>query len=263
MPYRPPDGNVVDVEDSLTWPESLCNLLAGSKDLLCRFEKKQVEISNAPGARFTRTNEFADERSDVVRKGELILAAEKILGFHCTRLLPYEAKCIRARGLRLPSPDFLNERIGRAVNAGYLAPEIADRLLRKNQAADPSRLGSIGFGNAQSMLRHGYLVHRFFDSWGGEALYNSHEDDPTTGPALRSLGQAYIVAAALPAEALCVPRSPAEYFISAFLQSIGIKGCNDAAFESTVKGNVPPAWLLEVIGCGDPRFSVLTGREVG
>lgn len=262
MPYRPPDGKVVDVEDPLTWPESLRELLAHAGDMLCRFEERQAEIDNASGPGFAQTNEFANERRDVVWKGEHILAKESILGFHCTRLLPYEAKCVRARGLRLPSPEFLSERIGRAVNAGYLAPEIAERLLRENQAADPSRRGSIGFGNARSMLRQDYLVRRFFDMWGGEALYNSHEHDPITGPVLRSLGQPYIVAAALPAEALCTPRSLAEYFISAFLQSVGVRTRNGAVFESTVKEDVPPRWLLMAISCRDHRFSLLTGRKV-
>lgn len=262
MPYRPSDGKVVDVEDPLTWPESLRELLAHAGDILCRFEERQAEIDNASGPGFTQRNEFADGRRGVVRKGELILAAEKILGFHCTRLLPYEAKCVRARGLRLPSPEFLSERIGRAVNAGYLTPQIAERLLKENQSADPSRCGDIGFANAPSLLRQGDSVHRFFDSWGGEALYNSHEDDPTTGPALRSLGQPYIVAAALPAKALCVPRSLAEYFISAFLQNAGVRTRNGAVFESTVKEDVPPRWLLMAISCRDHRFSLLTGRKV-
>lgn len=252
-------GRVVDVEDPLTWPESLRELFADSRELLSRFEERQRQIDNFPGARFTQTNEFANERRAVLGKGEQILATERILGFHCTRLLAREAQNIRVEGLKLPSPDFLLERIESAVNEGYVPREIAERLVAENKAADPARQSRIGFANARSNLKEVHLVCRFFQYWGGEALYYSHEGDPITGPILMSIGQAYVVVAALPTKSMQVPGRLPEYFINAFLQGIGVRTRNGSAFESSVSEDVPPDWLLQIVGSADPGFTILTG----
>jgi hypothetical protein len=41
-------------------------------------------------------------------------------------------------------------------------------------------------------------IGRLFRSWGGEALYNSHESDPITGPVLRKLGVPCVIKANVP-----------------------------------------------------------------
>lgn len=263
MADRSLEERVVDVEDSVTWPEPLTELFADFREILSRFEERQRQIDGVPGARFTQTNEFADGRRAVVGKGEQILATERLLAFHCSRLLPHEAESVKAEGLRLPSPDFLCERVRRAVDEGYLTREIAERLLAENQAADPARQGSIFFGNARSSLKQVHLVCRFFQSWGGEALYISHEDDPITGPILMRIGQPYIITAALPSKSMQVPGRLSEYFINAFLQSIAVRTRNGVAFDSSVREDVPGEWLLEIIGSVDPCFAKLTGFSAG
>ncbi len=50
----------------------------------------------------------------------------------------------------------------------------------------------------RSVLRSEGAVGRLFRSWGGEALYNSHEDDLETGPLLRRIGTPCIWIVVLP-----------------------------------------------------------------
>jgi hypothetical protein len=248
---------IVDIEDPLTWPEALCELLARSKDVLSGCARKEGEIDAVPGARFTTLNEFAGGKRDVVRRGEEILATSRILGFHCTRLLPYEVESVRNEGLKLPSPEFLRERIERAVREGYLRRSLANALSDKNQAEDSNRRGKIGFVHGSWSLKQSG-ARPLLGSWGGEALYGSHEGDPMTGPVLRKLGEPYVVVAALPAKELrgC---SLAKHFINEFLISDGATTRSGAGgFESWVEVAVPREWLVDVISSTDARFPLLT-----
>ena len=91
-------------------------------------------------------------------------------------------------------------------------------------------------------------------------MYNSHEDDPETGPVLKGIGQPYIVVAGLPANELCAGRTLTECFINVFLRSAGITTRNKAEFESSVEKPVPAKCLTHVISSADARFTLLTGR---
>ncbi|HET9177392.1 MAG TPA: hypothetical protein VFQ24_03455 [Terriglobia bacterium] len=251
---------IVDIEDPLTWPGALCNVLTNSKDVLSDYEARMREVDRIPGERFRfPKSEIADGRRKVVERANVFVAAARILGFHCTRLLPYEAESVRQEGLKLSSPEFLRDRIERAVKEDHLPRALADALLEKNQADDPNRLGMVGFVNARSLLKNVSCVHRFFESWGGEGLYNSHEDDHITGPVLKQIGEPHVVVAALPAKALHTGSELGEYFINAFLRSIGLRTKGYAEFESYVTKPVSKEQILAVIGSSDWRFTLLTG----
>ncbi len=189
-----------------------------------------------------------------------ILAHERILAFHCTRLLPFEAAEIPATGLYPPSPTFLERRINRARDAGYLSAYICARLLAKNQAMDANRVGVIRFVTMKALLKEQSQVHRFFESWGGEALYFSHEKDPITGPKLKSIGEPYIVAAFLPLNKL-------EEFKYGLAGDFANKLLNDATKGEAgkaqlnqvgVRGRVPPEWVNKLLSFQDPEFESLT-----
>lgn len=190
-----------------------------------------------------------------MKLGDEILATTRIRGFHCTRLLSYEAESVRQEGLKLPSPEFLRERIERATRRGDIQRALADALIANNQAGEPNRRDMIAFVHGSSLLRQSG-VRPFFESWGCEALFSSLESDPQIGPALKKLGEPFVVCAALPASELQVS-SLAKHFIDVFLSVVSAR--TSAGFESQVKRPVPPAWLVHVIGSTDFRFSFLTG----
>ena len=226
-PYKPP----IDFEDSATWPDCL-----------------KAALDKCTGT-FTGYQQ-ADE----------ILSRETLLGFHCTRLLPYEAAEILETGLCPPSPEFLEKRINRAREAVYLPANICTRLLVGNQAADANRVGKICFVNMRSCLREESSVRRFFESWGGEVLYNSHEEDPITGPALKRLGEPYIVKVSVPVNMLEEFRyGLARYFANKLLNdSTGGEAGRPELPETCVAGSVPAEWVVELVSFRDAAFESLT-----
>jgi hypothetical protein len=226
-PYKPP----IDFEKRATWPDWLKVPLDKIRNT-CAWEQQ------------------ADE----------ILAQERLLGFHCTRLLPYEAAEVLETGLCPHSPRFIAKRINRAREAGYLAADICARLLAKNEAREVGRVGKICFFNMRSLLRKESEVHRFFESWGGEVLYNSHEKDRITGPTLMCLGEPYIVTASLPANKLeGSGYNLARYFANKLLNGASRgQGCQMELYHSYVQCPVPSEWVIKLVSFGDPAFESLT-----
>jgi hypothetical protein len=231
--HSTPSNPPIDFEDSATWPGCLKAALDGDRYQGTLAEDRQ-----------------ADE----------ILSRERLLGFHCTRLLPYEAAEIREIGLCPPSPKFLAERINRAREAGYLPAKLCRRLRDENQAEDANRVGRICFVHRRSCLRAESSVHRFFESWGGEVLYNSHEQDPTTGPTLRSLGEPYIVIASLPVNKLeGFGYNLSRYFANKLLNdSTRGKAGRPELPETSIAGPVPSKWVVELVSFRDASFESLT-----
>ena len=225
----------IDFEDIATWPAGLKAAL--DKDVTCR------GLEEADG----------------------ILSQAKLLGFHCTRLLPYEAAEIMTVGLRQPSPIFLEQRINKARDAGYLTADICARLLASNQASDANRVGEIRFVTKKSLLRVENQVRRFFESWGGEALYNSHEDDPITGPQLRSIGMPHIVMANLPLTKV----SQFQYGLARdFANKLENDSTRGEAGKSElshvgVRSPVPPEWGIKLVSFQNPTFESLTNCHMG
>src|SRR5690606_19025663 len=64
-------------------------------------------------------------------------------------------------------------------------------------------------------------IGRLFRSWGGEALYNSHEKDPTTGGALRRIGVPCIIKAIVPINNLCESKFPDSALARVILSRLG------------------------------------------
>jgi hypothetical protein len=55
----------VDIEDPLTWPDSLGKLLLSFKDVLSAFESRQIAIAGVPGERLLH------QRTSLRRRGRM------------------------------------------------------------------------------------------------------------------------------------------------------------------------------------------------
>jgi hypothetical protein len=75
-----------------------------------------------------------------------------------------------------------------------------------------------------SVLEQELSVVSLFPSWGGEALYGLHEDDPEIGPLLRGIGTATIVVAALPVADFELHTPAAQHLAEAFMHRRGLPG---------------------------------------
>jgi hypothetical protein len=96
----------------------------------------------------------------------------------------------------------LNARIDRVVSQGLLTAKIAMRLKEENQAHEPNRAGRVWFCFFPPGSAGEGGINRFFRLWGGEALYNSHEEHAVNARALRAIGTPCIVEAEVPISSL-------------------------------------------------------------
>ena len=96
----------------------------------------------------------------------------------------------------------LRARLSALEQARLITSDIAARLATENQANDRNRAGRIWFVFHPPHRAGQDSLERLFRSWGGEALYNSHESDPATGPILRRIGIPCVITADVPIASL-------------------------------------------------------------
>ena len=129
---------------------------------------------------------------------EAILCQYALVGWHCTRLTEAEITAIRSDGMQMPDVAMLHRRVDAVVDAGLLPRNLADRLKTEHQADESWRAGRVWFCFFPPRLAGESGIERFFRHWGGEALYNSHEDDPESGVAISTIGVPCIVEVVVP-----------------------------------------------------------------
>jgi hypothetical protein len=163
---------IINLEDPSSWPTDLVIYLERHLDLFVGWENgAQGKGTNVSPQKFDRA---ICGLCDVLRSHSLI-------GWHCTRLTQDEIHAITTSGITPPDAQMLTARINALMKARVIPPDIAKKLCAKNQANETNRVGKIWlyFFPPHNAGQRG--VERFFRSWGGEALYNSHEGDPQTG----------------------------------------------------------------------------------
>ena len=259
-----PTGDVpgiVDYERPNTWPPALTALFNAHSETLESHGREQHRISmlSSEEGQWAR-NRYKDQHDHIAQRANEILGDERLLGFHCTRLANDEIADVRARGLHLPSADFLHERICRRIEAGDIPENLGSQLLKKNQADDQYRQGRLCYVNMRSVLKSKGAVGRLFRSWGGEALYNSHEADPETGQLLRRIGTPCIWIVVLPlGQGAVTWRNVGERFVRAYLAHRGAATGNGANIETRLYEPLHPDSIIDVVRYDDPAFEKLTG----
>ena len=257
-----PTGDVpgiVDYEQPSTWPQALTVLFNAHADILETHGREEHRINMLSlEERSWARNRYQDQHDQIVRRADEILADEQLLGFHCTRLADDEIADIQARGLQLLDADFLQKRISRRIEAGDIPESIGLRLLNEHHAGDRYRQGCLCFVNMRSVLKSKSDVGWLFRSWGGEALYSSHERDLETGPLLRQIGTPCIWVVVLPI-CQCDVYNVGERFVWAYLAQRGAVIGNGASIETRLVEPLPPDAIINVMRYGDPAFEELTG----
>lgn len=240
---------VINLEKPQSWPPDLLSVLDRHYDQLHNWE--------------ARTG-FRDPRAYDQAINEILDASQPfaIRGWHCTRLTEQEIGLVLTHGLRLPTPAMLHQRIDAVVAAGLLSPAIADVLKTRNQADDENRAGKVWFCFFPPRDAGEGGIERFFRHWGGEALYNSHEDDPVTSPALRIIGTPALIEANVPISSLgkpnyCVPFNLARRFVI----SRGYQTREPVELEDCIRYPLPAERIGRVIRFPDSDFIGLTGCD--
>ncbi len=250
-----------------TWPQHLIDFLDKHFDVLMGYEQHDAKVmqdylhpDNKLPMAFMPANPFAEEYESITLEIENLLQSETLLGWHCTRLTEYEVEKIQQEGMLLPSLELLKNRISCLQNKGLISTQIANRLKSENRADEEIRRGMLWFCFFPPSSAYQSGIERFFRYWGGEALYRCHEDDPQTGEALMSIGQPYLIEAAVPISSLALnffgQKVARQYLINRGFQATEPTEHEDRAFSPIAAENI-----VRCIVHGDPDFSELTGCD--
>jgi hypothetical protein len=104
-------------------------------------------------------------------------------------------------------------------------------------------------------------IESLLRNWGGEALYNSHDNDPETGPLLRSIGVPCIVEAVVPVASLSLTRLALK-IADRFLVSRGFALKEHLEYEDRAVDALPQERIRRIIRFPDLDFIALTKCDV-
>jgi hypothetical protein len=238
---------ILDLADLSTWPLDVLSHLDKNHSLYLGWESG---INRPPGFAYDAA---INELKELMRNSSCMMR-----GYHCTRLTEAEIQTILGNGMSLPNITMLNERIADLVAAGMLEESAAQHLMNKNQANDANRAGMIWFCFFPPRTAGQLGIERFFRSWGGEALYNSHEDNPITGPALTKVGVPCIIETLVPIESLPRLSWLETRLILRFLVSRGFETVEDLDHEDRSENPIPAENIIRLIRFPDDDFISLT-----
>lgn len=234
------------LEQPESWPSELLAVLQNHHELFIDWEE---------GRATGRAKAYDRAIYDVAEH----LQPYSVLGWHCTRLTINEIDKILADGIQMPNAEILRRRIDDCVMEKFLTPEIATTLRAKNQAQESNRAGIFWFCFFHPKQAGEAGISRFFRHWGGEALYNFHEDDPVTSKALRAFGTPCLVEADVPIVFFKSAIPIAFNVVGRFLAGEGLRTDEPVEFESCINQDLPSEAIRAVIQFPAEKFLALTG----
>jgi len=153
----------------------------------------------------------------------------------------------------------LDFRLDALLQSGLLTDTLVGKLKARNQADDEHRAGMIWFCLYPPRFAGEGGIERFFRHWGGEALYNSHEDDPVTGAAISSIGQPCLVEALIPIANMGSRIGFTFKIARHYLISRGFRTREPLDHDAWSRLALPAANIRRIIKYPEPDFISLTG----
>jgi hypothetical protein len=167
--------------------------------------------------------------------------------------------------LRALSPSLVRERLEALVDAGEMSaaqclffldhPMVHAHLSNRHG----TRTGLVWLCPNRSTLRDASAVYRLFGSWGGEALYAGFEDDPSVVEVLTGLGQPAILKCAVPLPSDNLHGCRAAHLLSNAVQEQIEHPEPSPTFDWSMRRDLAPSEVLDIITIDDPCFEALTG----
>lgn len=183
----------------------------------------------------------------LVQEFREILRSHSLTGYHCTKLTSEEIENIRANGMSLQNADSLSARIDRLFHNNLVSHEVAQCLKETNEADHRSRANILWFCFFEPFPARKHGVERFFNFWGGEALYNSHKDNPITGTALRGIGTPCMIKANVLISSMVDSKFPDGAMARVLLLKLGHCIRIPIEHEGYSTQNIAPHNIIEII----------------
>lgn len=237
---------LIDLKNPADWPPAVREWLVEHSELFLQWDRDASRV----GAK------VYDRAIEALRE---LLQPFALRGWHCTRLTDEEVEGVRTNGILLPDLNMLHRRIDALVQKGLVDRNLGELLKTRNQAAEKNRAGMVWFCFFTPAVAGESGIGRFFRHWGGEALYNSHEDDPVTSPVLRRIGTPRLIEADIPISSLAVHGDPVFKIVREFLRSLGNNEIECSDYEGRIVRPLPAANVRRVISFPEPEFMTLTG----
>lgn len=239
------------LSDESTWPEDVLKFLEREDDIFRAWEEQHAGRQPARPV-------SGPEYDSVLGGLRRVLDPYDLRGYHCTRLTDAEIAHILANGMQLPDAAMLLKRIQALQDDGVIDAAIAKRLAEENQADETNRANRIWFcfflpylageGGIESLLRY----------WGGEALYNSHDRDPATGPVLARIGTPCLVEADVPIASIKGPGFLDMKVARQFLMRRGLRSSEPVEHEDRAVQPIPARDIRRIIRYPERDFIDLT-----
>lgn len=245
---------MIVLDDVSTWPSDVICYLEKNHELFLNSEQN----TNSPPRSEAEDIRIGPNLDNAIYGLRDVLNSYQIHGYHCTRLLNHEIDHIKLNGMQPPNLQMLKERIQTAMNKEHFSREIARILEGRNQADDSNRAGMICFLFSKPPIGGERGLYRLFRSWGGEALYNSHEDDPTTGPILQRMGTPCIVEAKVPIRDLAKHGGLDSKIVRQFLVNRGFESHDPLEHEDRAICHISPENIMRIMIFPEPDFITLT-----
>lgn len=239
---------LIDRETLETWPTDLRAYLDQHYELFLDWETGSTKVT---AAQYDRA----------VYALEAVLRQYALVGWHCTRLTEDEIESIMAGGMQLPNAAMLNRRLKAVTAAGLLSRDLADRLKAKHQAGESGRADRVWFCFFPPRLAGESGISCFFRYWGGEALYNSHAENPETGAAIGAIGSPCIIEAVVPIASLREHSFLHQKITRRYLISRGLETVEPVDHEDWTGRPLPAANIRRFIRFPSPEFVALTGCD--
>jgi hypothetical protein len=235
---------VIDFNDERTWPADV-NYLEQNHDLFLAWENGTGSVDG-------------QQYDKALRGLRAVLNGHHLHGYHCTRLTRAEIRNIISDGMQLPNAAMLRTRVQALQDAGLIVPLIAKRLAEENQADESNRANRIWFCFFPPHIAGRRGIGSLLGLWGGEALYNTHECDPETGPVLAGVGVPCLVEADIAISGL------RGLFLDVkaagqFLVWRGFQSSERWEHEDCTMCDVPAANIRRVVEFPESDFLALTG----
>lgn len=187
-------SQVIIIHSEKTWPAELIRYLEDHQDLFVSWELRGTDAE---------TRKVSPREYDSAIYGlRDVLRPYHLHGYHCTRLTDDEIDRIKKEGMSLQNRTTLCARIDSLIGEGIISESVGTRLKSENQADDDNRAHMLWFCFFEPHLAGEGGIERFFRSWGGEALYNSHEGDLETGEAIGNIGTPCLIESQVPIASL-------------------------------------------------------------
>ena len=237
---------LLDLDRPKKWPAPLLCYLDAQHDLFLDWKTEQSWVTGP------RYDEAINGLVDALQPYE-------IMGWHCTRLTDMEIEEILRNGMQLPDATMLARRIDALVKANQITSDVARCLKSDNQADEENRAGKVWFCFFPPRTAGEDGIERFFRYWGGEALYNSHENDQATSSVISRIGIPCIVEANVPIASLEMYTILAYRIVRRFLISNGYDPREPTDHEDCINCPLPAENIRRIIRFPNPDFLSLTG----